>query len=438
LLNKHPTLIFILSSIQRPYTALLIGLIGLWLSSGTMAPYAATHHTPRISEPCHYLLNLDQPHFEAPFRMLAGAPSKDWGWSVYLRRILYPLLAYLPTRIFGLLWGGFITNIIIYSTVFLIFGRFAEKRWGKKAMLTGLWLLATYPGMAYWAGLPYAHATIVPCTLLLFMILEHLNEADKMRLNLLALGLAAGVLFLAYDLLPFFGPAMALVLLRKRVWPIMPAVLLAAVLPSVVMGWILKQRGIDLYNGNTAAYWDIIASYWKGQDFLAWWNLIAAAPAIFWHNFLYSNFIFLPVLMLWAVPAGMVGVKQLPTRPEWALALSVLTVFLFNNLAPPYEGWQMRGVWIARIYQPIFVVYLSWMMRLSSLPEMKRFWRQSFHLLTIATVLANAHIISGPLLKLNLSDHIYYNFYQHSFPGALIKNMEAYGRRPLGLCAQVR
>src|SRR5690348_12518736 len=49
-------------------------LAGAWLSSGTMAPYAATLHPEivRIQQPCEYLTNIDHVQFQSTFWMLQG------------------------------------------------------------------------------------------------------------------------------------------------------------------------------------------------------------------------------------------------------------------------------------------------------------------------------------------------------------------------------
>src|SRR5215468_8030821 len=75
--------------------AMLVLLASAWVSSGTMAPYAATLDPGVVwsQPPCDYLINIDQPHFEAAFAMLHGKPRESWEGSVMLRRILYPILA---------------------------------------------------------------------------------------------------------------------------------------------------------------------------------------------------------------------------------------------------------------------------------------------------------------------------------------------------------
>ena len=74
--------------------ASLLMVIAIWLSSGTMYPYAATWAFPIVSKSCGYLFNIDHGAYRAAFDMLDGAPRAAWEWSVVLRRILYPLVAF--------------------------------------------------------------------------------------------------------------------------------------------------------------------------------------------------------------------------------------------------------------------------------------------------------------------------------------------------------
>src|SRR4051794_30922546 len=85
--------------------------LSVWLSSGTLAPYANTVEKPKVLSPCRYLANPDHPHFEATFAMLDGQPRERWAFGVMLRRILFPLIAYGPMKMFGFLVGGFLTSL---------------------------------------------------------------------------------------------------------------------------------------------------------------------------------------------------------------------------------------------------------------------------------------------------------------------------------------
>ena len=67
-------------------------LLAIWLSSGTMAPYASTWAFPIVSKPCGYLYNLDHPQHLAVFQMLDGQPREVWQGSFVLRRLLFPAI----------------------------------------------------------------------------------------------------------------------------------------------------------------------------------------------------------------------------------------------------------------------------------------------------------------------------------------------------------
>ena len=149
-----------------------------WLSSGTMAPYASTLPRPLIIKPCNYLVNTDQPHFEATYLMLQGRPAEEWKYSVVLRRTLYPVLAYPLMRMWGFLAGGVITSILLQVFAFAGFAIWCRRRIGKRAGWLAIPLLATYPGIYYWAGLPYSYASIVPATLACTMIACELEYAE--------------------------------------------------------------------------------------------------------------------------------------------------------------------------------------------------------------------------------------------------------------------
>src|SRR5260370_33587705 len=86
-------------------------VLAIWLSSGTMAPYASTWPSPIVSRPCGYLYNIDHPQFRATFDMLDGQPRQQWQFSVVLRRILVPLLAYPFMKLGGFAPRGFVARV---------------------------------------------------------------------------------------------------------------------------------------------------------------------------------------------------------------------------------------------------------------------------------------------------------------------------------------
>src|SRR5262245_22708567 len=154
--------------------ASILMLVAIWLSSGTMYPYASTFALPIVSEPCGYLFNRDHPSYLAAFDMLDGAPRAQWEWSIVLRRVLYPLVAFPFMKAAGFVVGGFIVSLLINLAALIALGLFLRARFGERAAIAGIWLLATYPGVTYWGALPYANATIVPASLGSFLLLVRL------------------------------------------------------------------------------------------------------------------------------------------------------------------------------------------------------------------------------------------------------------------------
>ena len=121
------------------------------------------------------------------------------------------------------------------------------------------------------------------------------------------------------------------------------------------------------------------------------------------------------------------------------MLLAALGVWLFNNLAPPYPGkWQMRGTWIARLYQPVFVVYLSalarWLPAAWQVPARRR-WVGAALGLTLA---AQAAVMLGPFLWPHVTSRISGAFYWHDPPEVMVENLKVIGTRPIGFCAAPR
>src|SRR5690349_16910097 len=161
-LNPRTVRIFLLSLVM----ALCVLNVGIWLSSGTLAPYAATAAQSVPTIPCQYLVSIDHNQFKDAYWMLAGMDRQLWGRSVVLRRILYPLASYPLMLVLGFEIGGFVFNLLLHSVVFTIFVVYWKNKFSTAESLVAMWLLALYPGIYYWAGLPYSYAAIVPCCLL--------------------------------------------------------------------------------------------------------------------------------------------------------------------------------------------------------------------------------------------------------------------------------
>jgi hypothetical protein len=408
---------------------------GVWLSSGTMAPYASTLARPWIVKPCNYLLNTDNSHFEATFLMLDGAPREQWKFSIVARRILFPLLAYPLMKLWGFLVGGVVTSAVLQIAAFIGFVLYVRSRIGIAAAYAAVALLATYPGIYYWAGIPYSYAAIVPaCLAGLIILIEIERQPSTPRVALLALAL--GIVLLAYDLLPFFGPPMIGMLLFRRRWLATAIAILLILTPSVINNFLLYHWAkMPLHNQNTQAYADVVQAYMQPIHFGYWRRSLAEVPRNFAYNYFACNFLFLPALFLVLLIVNRLTLRLRLTLAEKGVLLMTLLLFAFLNLAPPHEGWQFRGIAVARIYQPVFVVFLLFALRFvqSAWHERQRMRRPLIGLVGV-TAAANAAIVLGPALHLRVADEAYFAFYRHATHPMFLENLDRFGRRPLGFC----
>ena len=419
--------------------ACLVLIVGIWVNTGTLAPLGATLDKPFVSEPCRYLLNIDHFHYKASFLMLDGAPREQWAFSVALRRILYFLVAYPFMKLLGFGGGGLVTNAVISVAALAVFWRALQRRLGGRVSIIVLWTLATYPGWFYWAGLPYSYAAIVPASLLCLVVLWRVETLTTWR-QALAVGLGLGVLFTAYDLLPFFGvPAVVLLLWRRR-WIACAVLALAEVAPMIVVSVALDRwLAVPFRNVNTEAYYRILASFLPPYDGAGWRSLLAILPAVFVDTYLFSNFLFVPLAFLLALLAA----RRLP-RDRGLLGPAELTVlaastalFFFNNAGPPYPGWQLRGFWIARLYQPVLPAMIAAVAALSaSAVRLPRPWRLGWRGALVVILAAHAWVVFAPALgQAELSGLLYYRFYRHAPRAVYADNLRRYGIRPVGFCA---
>jgi hypothetical protein len=398
---------------------------GAWLSSGTLSPLANVSDLPLVLENCHYLVDIDWGQHIAPFLMLEGEPRELWAPSVVLRRILYPLVALPFMKWLGFLVGALVFNVLMTLATVYGFSAFVYRRAGRRSALVVMWLLATYPGIAYSIAMPYAYAAIVPATLLCHMALYWAYEAKRLRWSVLA-ALLIGLMFLAYDLIPFFLPALALSQLLRRRWSLSVLLPVTALLPSVLLLMLYARLGIPLANSNTSTYAMILGSYGNVDNLSLWWSELTRMPSALVTNYFFSTFFFLPVLALVAFFAQ--RRKGLMSVPDVALVVAILAVFLFNNAAPPYLGWQMRGDYIARLYQPLFVVLLLVVARAVML-ESRLVVRAA-----AAAVALNFLVVLTPILGTPVTGQILARYYLTAPVSTMDENLDAWGRRPLGFC----
>ncbi len=420
----------------------LVLTASMYVSTGTLSPYANTtvgRAAPLVSQDCQYLYNADYSFFKAMFLMLDGAHKHEWNFSVVLRRILYNLLSYPFMKLMGHDLGGIVVNFLLIWTAFVTFHVFILHTIGKRGAIISLWLLAVYPGIFYYVGQPFLYACIVPGCLWLYIILWKLEARTTTR-DVMILSSLLGILFLGYDFIVFFGPAAIGILLFRKRYLHIPISVCCMLFPSILWGFILKFYGGSFASDNSSVYTVILKSYILPKDYQQWFSLLKDLPRLTIENFFFSTFFFLPLLFLVMLMMSLLGRQTGVYLLEIMILASVALVFFFNNAAPPYEGWwQMRGDWIARLYQPVFVVFLVFIARmyqaLLDTPQLGK-TKVLLSLLMIATIFGNGLVVWGPILNdpFQLSSQVYWRFYKHSALGNMNVNLEKYGRRPLGFC----
>ncbi len=429
IINKNKFILFFISGA-------IILILGMWLSSGTLCPYANTHWSPKILSPCNYLVNIDHDLFKAVYEMIDGQERGKWSWSEGLRRVLFPLLAYPAMKYWGFETGGFIASVIINLLAFISFILFLRKEIGEKAAIAGILILTLNPGVMYWVGLPYAHVLIVPCTLWLTIIMHKLKATQNILKSALW-GLAMGILFTGYDLIAYFAPACIFMFWLEKKYKQIPFTIIAMVLPSLLVSVILyKFYQIPWSNRNSNIYSVVLHSYFDFSHLKEWAILIAKVPLFALNHFLFSNFIFLPIGFASTLMLLIKNHSFIPlTTIEKSILTAVVLIFLFNEAAPPYDAyWQMRGFWIARIYQPVFIVFVLYMARVYEAVSILKI-KKWMNIILIFIAIGNANIVFGQIFKSPVSSYSYFLFYkQRGGYDMEMKNLNKYGARPLGIC----
>jgi len=421
--------------------ALLVFMAGLYCNTGTLTPYANTHF-PQVDPNTGFLYNMDHPHYRVLFDFVNGAPREVWDHALLIRRILFTVLAWPFMQVAGFEIGGTIASLGLNAFAFIAVGRLIGRRFGQRAALFGAWLLALYPGAAYWAGLPYSYTLIFPGSLLLTFGIMELQEAPLKKICWLSM--AMGVAYLGYDLHPIYIPATFLVLAWHRRFGAAALSCLLQLLPFVV--WLAIVRyGLKqpLENSNSGVYSTILQSFLGLRHPAVWWASVGNFDDSGVDVFFGSNFIFLPALFL-ALLAINSFTSRIRFQPvEIALLATTAALFLFNNLAPTYSGgWNLRGTWMARMYQPAFPALILFAVRWwEHLPPLNRFRQTCIGAVCSAALLGNALIVFGPILDnpLHVSEFAFYRFYNHTDLHWIYQNnLHEFGRRPLGFARPLR
>jgi hypothetical protein len=412
--------------------AVAMTILGSWLSTGSISPYG-TH----IDE-CGYRYNSDSEHFHAVFRMLEGAPEDTWNWSVVLRRILHPILAYPWVKAFGYELGGFLFNVFALVIAQLALAIAIRRYFDARASVLVTWLYATYPGFAYWVGLPYSYGFIVPGSTACLIALLWWHDRSSLKRTAIAATII-GVAALGYDLMPYFGGALILLLLAQRRWRELAVVfvILAAFALFISRG-LPAIFGFPAFNTNTQVYTTVFDAWMEALYRLdGWGDLLLDVPGIFLFVFFYSNFLFLPSLFL--VVLGLrfrFKVRPLVHPVALAILLATLGVFLFLNLAPPptEKAWHIRGIWIARIYQPWFVAILL-SVAATSIALRRGLARKLLVGAVLLTVVLDALTIVGPVVgSTYLYGRLTHRFYYLEGHHRNSKYVQELGARPYGFC----
>jgi hypothetical protein len=412
-------------------------LLGLYLNTGTLAPYAITS-SPYVSRATGYAFNQDIPHFRALFFFVDGRDRSTWDHAILLRRILFPVLGWPFMKAFGFETGGTIASIAFNLAGFVAALSVLRRRVGERGAVLAGWLLALYPGAAYWAGQPFTYSLIVPSSLLLLLGLWRLTELP-LGGQFALLSAAMGVGYLGYDLAAFFVPATLLALVWNR-RPV-DAILSSAIQVAPLALWVVCLSRVfhqPASNPNSDIYRSILLHYRSAHDLHYWLGAFWRAQAVGFDVFFASNFIFIPALFLGIVALNTVTSRVRFTVAEGALLLSALAFFLVVNLSPQANNgsWMMNGTWISRLYQPVLPALIffaaRWWQALPRIPA--SLWAAVAALLALVSA-ANALVVFGPILDnpLRVSETAYYRFYDHTRAHFIYElNLAHLGRRPLG------
>ena len=403
----------------------------MYLNTGTLSAYAVTLENPMVID--GHIVNYDYVHHECNYNFIIGSDPETWSNGWVLRRELFFIVAFPFFKLFGFYFGGIIAAFSITIFSYFVFIKFIFKTFGIQQAYVGMALFVAYPGIMYWIGSPFAQTMIVPCSCLIYILMWKINESLILKKQLMYLSIIA-ILFTAYDLFVFFYPAILLIFFTKRQWIALFCSLPIMLLPQILIVFWLKAKGVDQLNDrNSGVYAIIINSYIHPGDLAIWWNSIKQVPNILIHNFINSNFLFLPSLFLILTPWAFVKKFQM-NRIEIFVLLSALLVFLFNNLAPPYTAeFSMQGKWIARIYQPIFVILIMFIVRFSVVAfNSSKISKRIFISLICLCFIGNSIINFGGCFKSRFTQWAWFSFYQHSFPSTMINNLNKYGAKPIG------
>lgn len=417
--------------------ATLLFLFGLYCNTGTLAPYGNTCAPMYIPQDTGYVYNQDHPYFRVLFDFVDGKGRAVWDGAELLRRILFPVLGWPLMRLFGFELGGTMTSLALNVGGFIGAALFIRRWIGERGAVFAMWVMALYPGAAYWAGMPYSYALIFPGSLfLMFGICRILDTTVGWRFA--GISLAMGVAYLGYDFAAFFVPAAVFALCWRRRFAAAALSALLQAAPLAIWLFVLKHVfGQSLETANSASYRNVLLSYLHSGDSARWLQEILHAPDVGFDIFFAANFIFLPALFLVALAVNPITSRIRFRVAEVALLFAALAVFLVLNLAPSESsGWALGGTWISRLYQPVFPALLLYTARWwQDLPPLSRAMRTLIGAALAVASLGNALIVFGPILDNpgKISEAAFYRFYDHTDAHFVYEStLRTLGRRPLG------
>ncbi len=404
----------------------------MWLNSGNMSVYAATLTNPHSMQ--GYITNYDDLHYYMNYKMIRGVtPKEEWKHSYTLRRVGLYVVGYPIFFVFGFYWGGEITSFLIVLFAFLYFIRFIRKKYGVPAAYAGMLLCSCYTGIMYWIGSPFAQNTIFPISVLVYIIMYNLENTENLKQAILW-WILLGILFTGYDLFILFLPAVFFYYCSKRKWLWAFLSALFIFLPQVLVELALQSYGALAHNENKDLYL-VILNAWLTQftlpDFI---QHLKELPQIFVQNILDTGFIVLPSLFLVIFSVAQIAYRFKLNKIETSLLLGMLWLWLFLNLAPTYaHHWQLRGVDMARIYQPLFIVMVMYIVRFANyLSHTNKTRIRAYFILLFFSFFTCVWLNTGGWFENKITQKMYRNFYRHSDDDAYLKNIAHFGKRPLG------
>jgi hypothetical protein len=418
----------------------------MWSATGTLAPYANTTTYNFSTPPCGYLYNKDYRHFSALFDLVRGMDVSFWQHSIVLKRALYAVCAYPFMAFWGFDYGGFIFNVCAYCIALVALSFFTQKRYGPYAGCAVLAVAATYPGAAYWVGMPFPYAIIIPACILIGIAL-HGYSAATTTLHAVMYGAIFGLAILFYDpLFPLCAVCIVLIglIYKKRLLNIGYA------LATLALPLTLCNLTLDIYfdiparNINTDQYFKIFYQLGELTASSLLFERLPEVALVAVHNFFASNFIVLPLGFLVLCVATIIlpkSERQVLTSGlavEYCWALSILLFFCLANIPPPLQEsrFTLQGFHFARLYQPLFFSLICIIGKLGSAAQRHQGYRTLYGVTIVVIVLLQTLIVLGPWLDITLpwSELIYLHFYGHGNSGVMLEMLTRYGKFTYGMC----